>query len=360
MEVFHGTTRRSAEQIALEGFVPRKPSRRVWFAQSRGYALRRAKVKARRSRDRPVVLVCDLDLAALRRRLGTGRVVYRAGIVSINGSLPVTVLRHAPGVWDPPSTEPELAAWLNNVLGLKPHRGIGRNHPGLIRLARWIRNRRTSQPNSRLRDAEIVERAAGWLPEWFRNVSVDPTTLRVHRRAAELTVLPDLEQSADTPDLGGEVDEALASGNPRRRLRGLRRLGRAGDPDLVDWCALLLGDDDHTVRRTALELIAHAEDGDPHLLLPYARCRHKGLRSAAVAGMARLGGDDAAEWCTAGLRDPDDVVRIATARTLTRFDPERHRRLFELALYDPNPQVAEIARKLSAHQGYHVLKPRWN
>ena len=360
MELFHGTTRRSAEQIALEGFVPRKPSRRVWFAQSKGYALRRAKVKARRGRDRPVVLVCDLDLAALRRKLGTGRVVYRAGIVAINGRLPVTVLRHAPGVWDPPSTEPELAAWLNNVLGLKAHRGIGRNDPGLIRLARWIRNRRTSQPNSRLRDAEIVERAAGWLPEWFRNISIDPATLRVHRRAAELTVEPGLEQPERTEEIADEVEEALASGNARRRLRGLRRLGRAGDPDLVDWCALMLGDEDHTVRRTALGLIARSEDGDPHLLVPYARCSHKGLRSAAVAGMVRLGGDAAAEWCTTGLRDPDDVVRIATARELERFDPRRHRRLFELALYDPNTQVAEIARKLSAHQGYHVLKPRWN
>ena len=134
MLLHHGTTRRCAEQIAIKGFAPRKPSRRVWFAQSKGYALRRAKVKARRSHDRPVVLLCELDLAALKRKLGSKRVVYRAGIVSINGSLPVTVLRHAPGVWDPPSSEPELAAWLNNVLGLKACRGIGRGDPGLIRL----------------------------------------------------------------------------------------------------------------------------------------------------------------------------------------------------------------------------------
>ena len=360
MQLYHGTTRRSAEQIAIAGFAPRKPSRRVWFAQSKSYALLRAKVKARRSRDRPVVLVCDLDVEALKRKLGSKRVVYRAGIVSINGSLPVTVLRHAPGVWDPPSSETELAAWLNNVLGLKAYRGIARSEPGLIRLARWIRNRRMSQPRSRLRDSEILERAAGWLPEWFANVSIDSATLRVHRHAAELTVSPDLEQTESTVEITDEVEEALASGNARRRLRGLRRLGRAGDPDLVDWCTLLLGDDDHTVRRTALELIASSEDGDPQLLLPFARCSHKGLRSAAIAGMAHLGGEDAAEWCLLGLRDPDDVVRVAAARELMRFDPRRHRRLFELALYDPNPQVADIARKLSAHQGYHVLKPRWS
>ena len=360
MLLYHGTTRRSAEQIALEGFAPRKPSRRVWFAQSKGYALRRAKVKARRSGSRPVVLQCELDLAALRRKLGTGRVVYRAGIVSINGSLPVTVLRNAPGVWDPPSSEPELAAWLNNVLGLKPYRGIGRGDPGLVRLARWIRNRRMSQPRSRLRDAEILERAAGWLPEWFRNLSIDPATLRVHRHAAELTVVPDLEQSESSAAVTDEVEEALVSGNARRRLRGLQRLSRAGDPDLVDWCALMLADVDLTVRRTALELIARCEEGDPHLLVPYARCSHKGLRAAAVAGLVHLGSEDSADWCVRGLRDPDDVVRLSTARELAGFDPRQHRRLFELALYDPNAQVAEIARKLSAHQGYHVLKPRWS
>ncbi|MDE0026611.1 MAG: HEAT repeat domain-containing protein [Spirochaetaceae bacterium] len=360
MLLYHGTTRRSAEQIAIEGFAPRKPSRRVWFAQSKGYALRRAKVKARRRHDRPVVLLCELDLAALRRKLGSKRVVYRAGIVSINGSLPVTVLRHAPGVWDPPSSEPELAAWLNNVLGLKAYRGIGRGDPGLVRLARWIRNRRMSQPRSRLRDAEILERATGWLPEWFRNVSIDPATLRVHRHAAELTVLPDLEETGNTEDLAGDVEDALVSGNARRRLRGLKRLRRAGDPDLVDWCALMLGDADRTVRRTALELIARSEEGDPHLLVPYARCSHKGLRAAAVAGLVHLGGGDSADWCVRGLRDPDDVVRLSTARELARFDPRQHRRLFELALYDPNAQVAEIARKLSAHRGYHVLKPRWS
>ena len=334
MLLYHGTTRRSAEQIAIEGFAPRRPSRRVWFAQSKDYALRRAKAKARRRHDRPVVLLCELDLVALRGKLGSRRVEYRAGIVSISGALPVTVLRHAPGVWDPPSSEPELAAWLNDLLGLKGHRGVSRNDPGLIRLARWIRNRRTSQPRSRLRDSEIVERAAGWLPQWFRGVSVDPATLRVHRRAAELTVVPDLEQSESTADeFIDEADEALAFANPRRRLRALQRLSRADDPDLVDWCALMLGDEDRMVRRKALELIGRSEDGDPHLLLPFAQCSYKELRAAAVAGLARLGGTQAADWCARGLRDTDDAVRLAVARELENYDPRRHRGLFELALY---------------------------
>ena len=64
-------------------------------------------------------------------------------------------------------------------------------------------------PRSRLRDAEILERAAGWLPEWSRDVSVDPATLRVHRHAAELNRAPDLEQSGSMAEVGDDVKEAL-------------------------------------------------------------------------------------------------------------------------------------------------------
>ena len=61
-----------------------------------------------------------------------------------------------------------------------------------------------------------------------------------------------------------------------------------------------------------------------------------------------------------GLRDTDDAVRLAVARELPRYDPRRHRWLFELALYDPHPQIAERARKLTARQGYHLLRPHWS
>ena len=129
------------------------------------------------------------------------------------------------------------------------HRGVSRSDPGLIRLARWIRNRRTSQPRSRLRDSEILERAAGWMPQWFRGVSVDSGTLRLHRRAGEMMTVPQPEQSERIPESTDQAEEALTSGSPRRRLRALQRLSRAGDPDLADWCALLLGDDDRMVRQ---------------------------------------------------------------------------------------------------------------
>ena len=358
MKVYHGTSQRRAEQIAVDGFAPRAPTRRVWFAQSKSYALRRAKVQARRRHDRPALLTCELDIARLREQLGRKRVICRGGIVVINGPLPVSVLRHAPGLWDLPASEPELAAWLNRLLGLKPQRGMSHRDPGVIRLARWVQNRRASQPRSRLKESEIVERAAGWLPEWFRGVSVDPSTLRIRRRPSEIEVRPELEVAE--PEGDPAAVDALTSDNPRRRMRGLQLLGRTGDPDLIDWCALLLSDPEAMVRRKALELVAHSDDGDPELLMPFATCRHQGIRAIAVAGLARHGGDQAAQWCARGLHDPDDAVRVATAGQLPHYDPQRHRQLFELALYDPNPSVVTLARKLTAHQGYHLMRPQWS
>ena len=131
MLLHHGTTRRCAEQIAIKGFAPRKPSRRVWFAQSKGYALRRAKVKARRSHDRPVVLLCELDLGGTETQAR-----QQARGVTGRASSPSTAACRSrccatrPGCGTRHLSEPELAAWLNNVLGLKACRGIGRARSG--------------------------------------------------------------------------------------------------------------------------------------------------------------------------------------------------------------------------------------
>ena len=58
--VYHGTTQNRARRICREGFLPKKPSRRVWFAESYGYALGRARTQAKRAKDHPAVLTCEL------------------------------------------------------------------------------------------------------------------------------------------------------------------------------------------------------------------------------------------------------------------------------------------------------------
>ena len=93
MVVYHGTTRKTAAKITRNGFQPKSPSRRVWFAKSKGYASSRAHTKARRSNDRPIVLAVDLDLDELRKRYGARRVRQSGGMISINGEVPPSMLR---------------------------------------------------------------------------------------------------------------------------------------------------------------------------------------------------------------------------------------------------------------------------
>ena len=61
-------------------------------------------------------------------------------MIAINAPVPVSVLRSRPGVDLP--TDPEgLARWVNKILHVKRHKGVGRQHPGIHRLSRWVNNR---------------------------------------------------------------------------------------------------------------------------------------------------------------------------------------------------------------------------
>ena len=145
--VYHGTTQESARRIKKEGFLPKPPSNRVWFAQSEGYAKRRARTKAQRAHDQPVVLKCNVDVDRLRQRYGNKRVVHRSSVLAISAPVPAAAVRFNPmlGV---PSAPDELAPWINTILGVKPHKGVGKGHPGIIRLAGWIEERLKADPQA--------------------------------------------------------------------------------------------------------------------------------------------------------------------------------------------------------------------
>jgi len=154
MIVYHGTTARSARRIHVEGFLPRRPSGRVWFAKSRAYAKRRARTRARRSRDRPVVLTCEINVHQMRARLGPRRVFARGGSLAIVGPVPPAVLR-SQTVEELPSSPALLARWVNQMLGLRPGRGVSRRHPGIERLSRWMERRLRHQPDSQVPPAGV-------------------------------------------------------------------------------------------------------------------------------------------------------------------------------------------------------------
>ena len=64
-------------------------------------------------------------------------------------------------------------------------------------------------------------------------------------------------------------------------------------------------------------------------------------------------------WFDRGLKDPSPHVRREVARVLPHLDvmDDAHRRIFELALYDSNPDVVRLAEKLTEGKGYAKL--RW-
>ena len=352
MIVYHGTTSRRARKIAINGFLPRKPSRRVWFSRGKGYAEGRAKTQARRSHDRPVVLTCEIDMAEFRRRLGKKRVFTRAGVIAIDGAVPVTVLRTFPGQIVPTSPD-ELARWMNRLLGLRRHKGVGGKHPGLQRLSRWVANRLTSEPNRQLQAAEVVQVARQWLGEFFEGVEIDWERLRARHRARPMkTVELEVHPPEPTDAREQQALECLEADKPRRRVRGLELLAEIDDPDLSDWCTMFLDDPAPAVRVAALRRLLDCAEVNTGAIAPLASSADGNVRAAAIAALARHGGAEAAGWFERGLKDPSACVRLATARQLEHLDATRHRAIFELALYDSNPTVVRLARKLAAGKGF--------
>ncbi len=356
MVVFHGTTRKNALRIQAEGFLPRKPSKRVWFTQSKEYAKRRARHKAKRTHDRPVVLTCDLDVHELKRRLG-GRsgVRVRNRIVVVNGPVSASVLRSHPQMLVPRSKE-DLARWINEALGLKPHKGVGKNHPGIDRLSRWIDHRMAANPQWQIKDQEIIELANQWLPEYFRGAKPDFKQYSPSVQDVEDGEQEDGSQvEADLPEVDRREEEALdclMSEKPKRRIRGLSLLAKLKTPDLFEWCLMVLEDEAPAVRVAALETINRCGDVETELIEPLASSEDKLVRAAAIAVMAGHAGEAAPEWFRCGLTDPDPHVRVNTARYLPALDPVEHRAIFELALYDPNPAVARLAGKFTSGKGF--------
>jgi hypothetical protein len=343
MIVYHGTTRKRARGIFEKGFLPLPPSRRVWFAESRGYAMGRAKTQARRTHDAPAVLACNLDIQEIRRLRGKG-VVHRKGVVAVDGPVPVHVLRDYPYA-DTPTIPEEVAAWLTSLLRLKPPDAPDSDHPGLVRLSRWINSRLASDPEARLPASELIEKARRWLPEHFAGVRLTAGRLSKQRQIGFASYDVDMPPPGRDP----REEEALArleSPEPADRVRGLSLLAELHDPDLSDWCAMFLDDEAVDVRVAALRRMLEGRDVVTEVVEPYANSAERRVRASAIAVLSKHAGDDAARWIERGLRDPEACVRMAAIRFLGQLDPHRDRAPFEVARHDPNPDIADRAERL--------------
>ena len=349
MVLFHGTTLSRARRIQIEGFRAKSPSRMVWFAKHKGIALNRARHKARRGRDTPVVLTCDLNLPALRKSLGSRRVRVQGSVVVVDGPVPASVLTESSSVLVP-SRPDHLRIWVNRLLGFAPHEGVGRTDPGLDRLSRWLDQRIASNPVGDLKREELLEVGAQCLPGFFKRGRPDFERVSVPSEHEDPEPEPDEDsaRSADTEKALG----LMASESPAKRVRGLGLLVKTEDPDLLDWCLMYLGDPSADVRVAALDTMCGCEHGDPEAIVPLAGSDDKRIRAAAVAVLARHSGKYAPLWFEYGLADPSACVRLKTASLLGRLDPAEHRKVFELALHDPNPTIVRSAKKLTAGKGY--------
>ena len=349
MNFYHGTTLRSAIRIAEMGFLPRKGA--VWFTTSKQYAQGRAKQKARRTGSSPFVLNCEINVSELYNRLGKSLIMRGGGVLAIRGRVPPTVIR-SHFTLELLNSPEQIARWVNQRLGRKSYEGISPRHPGIDRLSRWMDNRTTSGTGSTIRPDELSQKLQQWLPDFFQGVEITPEDLRFDcfPEPAEIETVPPSE-SVDSREENALDD--LGATKPQRRIRGLKRLARLENEDLYDWCTLpLLSDESLEVRIAALQTIAHCDEGDPEVILPFAQSQDKRVRGAAIAALAKHSVADAPRWFERGLKDREACVRLETAAVLSTLDATEHRRIFELALYDPNPEVKRLAQKVTSKKGY--------
>ena len=285
------------------------------------------------------------------------RYAHKNGIIAITGSVPVNVLRSYPSSVDQPSSPREIAAWINEVLGLKPYNGVGRRHAGVMRLSGWARKRLDARPTGRIGVKEFLGQARRFVPEFFQDVVIDPDSLHVSRQHQQL----DLELlPSPSPDYAQTEDSALEdleSPKAKQRTRGLRRMAKLGDPDLFEWCTMLLQDESKDVRIAALQTMLDCEAAEADVVIPFVEDEDKRIRAAAIAVAGKHDDEDRQKWIEFGLRDPAPCVRIAAASVLDAVEPAGNRLAFELALYDSNPAVRRFARKVAAGKGFSLEWP---
>jgi len=350
MIVYHGTTRKRAQQICTVGFLPKKPSRRVWFAETKRYALGRAKTQARRTRDRPVVLTCEFDVGLARQRFGKNKVFHSNQVIAVKGKVPVSVLRSFPDVVDTPVAPTELANWVNRLLGLKRHKGVGPRHPGIERLSEWVRNRLASRARKTIKPRELVYMARRWVPEFFEGYVIDADHFKAFRHVKTIEVETAIDEVV--PDQELEALECMESPKVKRRIRGLKLLSEIEDPDLFEWCSMYLDDDSVEMRIAALHTMLQCSAIESETILHLADSEDQRIRAAAIAVLAKHGDEDREHWCRIGLTDPSACVRVETAQILPEFDPTKYKAIFNVALHDPNPEIARRAERLTRGKGY--------
>jgi len=326
MIVYHGTTIRNAQNIRRIGFIPREPSWKVWFAENKELALRRAKSQARRTRDLPVVLVCNINLKKIRHQLGGG-VSYSNRVIAISGHVPATVVCSSSMSWamlEPLASPEGIATWVNELLGMSPRNGVSKSHPGIYKLSFWMVKRLTSgngEGSVRLR--EVFQKAYQWFPEFSKEIDIEPEDLRMHHEAKPAKV----EMGLTSEEINAreeEVLDCLASTTAEQRIRGFKLLAELEHPLLFDWCMMHLNDDFKEMYLAVLHTMLVCDKVEPEALLPFASPEENNTRAAAVEALAKHSGTSPLHWFERALKHnsidiyPEDTIAALINHLLRR------------------------------------------
>lgn len=101
MKLYYGTTYSEARRIEQQGLCPGPFSRTLWCSRSLAVARARARQLCRCEGGRPAVVVCELDLAGLRKALEPSAVHRRGPMVAVRGGLEPSVIREVLMVDEP-------------------------------------------------------------------------------------------------------------------------------------------------------------------------------------------------------------------------------------------------------------------
>jgi hypothetical protein len=331
-------------RIRTEGFLPKKPSKKVWFAHGHGYAYGRAKTQARRAHDTPVVLKCDIDVSALRDRYGAAHVRYNNGILAVDATISPSVLRSSVVEFDQPQSPGEFVMWVCSLLNLKQHKGPSPKHSGVIRLSEWATRRKAHRPDTLISPREMLGKARQWLPEYFSGFDIDPGTLRARRTTdtpqddivswvcSILQIMPHDGPKATHPGVVRLTEWVKPSKgnrlgtkfNPREMLGKARQWlpayfdGVEVDPALLRARATV----EVPFHTDSVQLVEESLDElvDPHetealecLLSPKPERRAKGLKM--LSDMANI---DLFEWCAMYMDDESVDVVVAALRAIPK------------------------------------------
>ena len=135
MRLYYGTTSAEARRIQRQGLRPRPDSPTLWCSRSLAVAQARARQQCRCRPGRPAVVVCELDLAALRQALGP-KSVHRCGpMVGLRGRLDASAVSRVLPVSSPgdPDSLPESVLTAHEAFGL-----LESNSPRLRRMGVMI------------------------------------------------------------------------------------------------------------------------------------------------------------------------------------------------------------------------------